>query len=905
MIQGARGSLGLPMGRLRRGGVVGACQRTSFQAPIPMKQSNATRLVALFGLSALAAQATGQNQTYTTDADFDLGVLVDVNHDAPNVDQLQLDASSEPFSVLSVACGGLDTVVRINTSTGEILGEYRTVPGDLDGDPSRATTDLEGSCWVGNRLEDGQGKAVFGSVTKFGVVVGGTRVDDLGNPDPMGQYIVGWNQAASTCIDRDNDGRIRTSAGLGDVLAWPNVTDGLGGNPALVQDAEDECVLIFQRTTPERIRHLSIDANNDLWAGGYPTFPTSFDQLNGLDGSFLQNQDAQGVGCGGYAGLVDGAGVLWSTSEFEGQLFRLDLPAAAASSCITVQSNVRGVAEAPDGFIWTAGGNQLRRVSPDGSTTQSFSPTGAFQLHGIVIDQSSGEIWVASSGTNEVFRLDSAGNLMTTISVAPGGSQPRGVDIDPNGKVWVANQGSDNVMRIDPATNSVDLTVALRPGAKPYNPSDMIGTIVYDTSASSGSWSVVCDGGQPGTSWTNVSCNGSEPEDASLTKLVRCANSVAGLAGQAFVPASNGGGIAQIGRFLEVRVDFQRSTQSGLSPILFDLSVEGENVEPPDDCATPNRRRASSLLVYPEFNNQMGSLSVLTITNVDSEQQGNLAVEFIYIDGDDCLEFNRTEYLTPNDTLTVLTGEHNPNQDRGYVYAFAKDAATDEPIVANSLIGSVMVIRPLGIGLDEGDEFLATEYTLNAFGFQGIGEGAPLAGGQVLTDLDLDGLLDLDGQEYEQAPAEILVPRFFGQELVPAIGNSQLVFVGLTGGVQFETTLDFLIYNDNEEVFSSEYTFRCWDKVALTDVSMVFENGFLADHTNHDPDESLGPDGLETGWMRIDGGIATSMSHSIPDPAFLAFLVERIGPSSGADLPFELCTQPGGVLLPSGNAGGR
>jgi len=867
-----------------------------------MKQSNATRLVALFGLSALAAQAGAQNQTYTTDADFDLGVLVDVNHDAPNGDQLQLDSSGEPFSILSVACGGLDTVVRINTVTGEILGEYRTVPGDLDGDPSRATTDLEGSCWVGNRLEDGDGQEVFGSVAKFGVVVGGTRVDDLGNPDPMGQYIVGWDQAASTCVDRDNDGRIRTSAGLGDVLAWPDVTDGLGGNPALVQDAEDECVLIFQRTTAERIRHLSIDASNDLWAGGYPTFPTSFDLLNGLDGSFLQNQDAQGVGCGGYAGLVDGAGVLWSTSEFEGQLFRLDLPAAAASSCISVQSNVRGIAEAPDGFIWTAGGNQLRRVSPDGSTVQSFSPAGAFQLHGIVIDQSSGEIWVASSGTNEVFRLDSAGNLMTTISVAPGGSQPRGVDIDPNGKVWVANQGSDNVMRIDPATNSVDLTVALRPGAKPYNPSDMIGTLVYDTSASSGSWSVVSDGGQSGTSWTNVSWSGDEPEDASLTTLVRAANSVAGLAGQAFVSVSNGGGIAQNGRFLEVRVDFQRSTQSGLSPVLFDLSVEGENVGPPvDDCASPNRRKAASLLVYPEFSNQMGAISVLTISNVDSEQQGTLAVEFIYINGEDCLEFNRTEHLTANDTLTVLTENHNPNPGWGYVYAFAKDAATDEPIVANSLIGNVMVIQPEGLGFGKGDEYQAAEYTLNAFGFQGIGQAAPRAGGQVLTDLDMDGLLDLDGQEYEQAPAEILVPRFLGQGLI----STQLVMLSLTGGVQFETTLDFLIYNDNEEVFSSEYTFRCWDKVPLSHVSLVFDNEFLTDHTNHDPDEVLGIDGLESGWMRIDGALASSTSHSIPDPAFLAFLVDRIGSFSGADLPFEQCTQPGGVLLPNSNTGGR
>lgn len=80
---------------------------------------------------------------------------------------------------------------------------------------------------------------------------------------------------------------------------------------------------------------------------------------------------------------------------------------------------------------------------------------------------------------------------------------------------------------------------------------------------------------------------------------------------------------------------------------------------------------AGSLLIFPEFNNHIGVHNILTITNTNAES--DVLVEIIYIDGDDCHEFNREIYLTPNDTFTFLTRFHNPNQEHGYAYAFAKD----------------------------------------------------------------------------------------------------------------------------------------------------------------------------------------------------------------------------------------
>jgi hypothetical protein len=155
------------------------------------------------------------------------------------------------------------------------------------------------------------------------------------------------------------------------------------------------------------------------------------------------------------------------------------------------------------------------------------------------------------------------------------------------------------------------------------------------------------------------------------------------------------------------------------------------------------------------------------------------------------------------------------------------------------------------------------------------------------------------------APDVILIPRFLGQggnrpEAIGVGAHSRLILIGLTGGQEFTTRVDFLIYNDNEEVFSSEHEFFCWEKPYLLDISGVFANNFLRNWTNDDPDEILGATQLESGWMRIDGAVATSTAISIADPAFYAVLVEHIGSYGAADLPFEFCSQDNGDLLATG-----
>lgn len=75
------------------------------------------------------------DRTYTLDADFDEGTLLNVNHTVVT-DQLQLNTTTTPFPFVNIACSARGTAVRIDVNTGAILGEYQTAPDGMGMDPS-------------------------------------------------------------------------------------------------------------------------------------------------------------------------------------------------------------------------------------------------------------------------------------------------------------------------------------------------------------------------------------------------------------------------------------------------------------------------------------------------------------------------------------------------------------------------------------------------------------------------------------------------------------------------------------------------------------------------------------------------------------------------------------------------
>ncbi len=268
-------------------------------------------LVAVYHAPAIDAQQC-QSKTYTTDNDFDDGFVN--NADRSTSGSIKVNALPVPLPYLSVAKTGAGSVVRIDTRTGLAIGEHWTTPGRFADtkQPSRTTVDLFGNTWAANRYEYGliEPDVQMGSVVKIGLVLGDTEVNSNGVPRyfaPPFDYC--------TCIDRDNDGLIRTSFGLNDALEWPDERDdwlggGVEGGAALVEEATDECILVYQRTNGTGARHIAVNHLGQVWVGGY--LNRDFDLLDGEDGSILATFNVEH---GAYGGLMDGNGVLWSTQE--------------------------------------------------------------------------------------------------------------------------------------------------------------------------------------------------------------------------------------------------------------------------------------------------------------------------------------------------------------------------------------------------------------------------------------------------------------------------------------------------------------------------------------------------------------------------------------------------------------
>lgn len=301
-------------------------------------------------------------------------------------------------------------------------------------------------------------------------------------------------------------------------------------------------------------------------------------------------------------------------------------------------------------------------------------------------------------------------------------------------------------------------------------------------------------------------------------------------------------------------------------------------------------RNPGSLLLFPEFDHSAGHDTLVTVTNTNLDAEtGEVRLHYRYVSGVEpthCLEGDRFENLTAGDTISVLTSAHgNAPASRGFLYVFAVDAA-NRAVSFDHLVGDVLQL----------DGALALEHAINAVPFEAVKPQGSL------TDMDGDGLLDLDGVEYEEAPDRIQIPRFLGQT---ATIQSDVVFVGLTGGRQFDTLIDLLYYNDNEEIFSAQFSFRCWAKVPLLEVNAGFANDYLHDVTNDSPVEIFGLPGQESGWILLDGAFASSTTTSYLDPAFVAVLSERsgVGARHGAELPYFDGKQPNGALLPVTPAG--
>jgi RHS repeat-associated protein/uncharacterized repeat protein (TIGR01451 family) len=455
--------------------------------------------------------------------------------------QLRLDDTTRPFNFIWVAVSTKGTVVKIDTNTGAVLGEYWTAPNNEAKDPSRTTVDKNGSVWATNRANN--------SVVHIGLVENGQ------------------------CKDRNNNGVIDTSRGYGDVRAWGNVSST--ANNAAVLAAQDECILHYVKVRSSGTRHVSVTEDNDVWVSG--TGGSNFDLIDGSTGVIRRQENS--VGYGGYGGLIDRNGVIWSARS----LMRWDtarpLTGVSGVNWRGYGHDSYGLCLDPQGNVWNTSlaNNRIYKFAPDGTQLGVYAH-GSYYAQGCVAAPN-GDIWVAHSlYGNTVGHLKNDGRHVGNVTV---GSGPTGVAVDGAGKVWATNYYSGTVTRIDPnagpvwsgdgttRVGAVDFTTRYL-GGNLYNYSDMTGSTLSGA-PDNGTFSTVFDSTVAGSEWGRVSWTGQVCGDG--TVRVTAASSADGVTFGAPVAAPNGQDLNLAnGRYLKVTVALSRSTK-GDSPRVYGLTV--------------------------------------------------------------------------------------------------------------------------------------------------------------------------------------------------------------------------------------------------------------------------------------------------------------------------------------------
>ena len=583
-------------------------------------------LVVVSVLAIVPATASVCSRTYTLDADFDEGTLVNVVH-VPS-DQLQLDDTIEAFNFIWIAVSSNGTVVNIDTETGAVLGEYRTTPQSHGfGNPSRTTVDKDGSVWVANRNNVYDG---FGSVVHIGL-------------EENGQ-----------CEDRNGNGVIDTSTGLGDVRSWTDASGARG-----VATAADECIVHYTKVNSRGTRHVSVDANNDVWVGGLSL--RNFDLVKGGrwdvlgSGSIIRSENS--VGYGGYGGLIDPNGVIWSARSllrWNTSLKLTGLNGDPAGNSIGPPISGRnwsgqtspdsyGLCIDSQGNVWNTqlSGNLIHKYAPDGTHLGAFAH-GDENAQGCVVDQND-HVWVAHTlytGKNTVGHIRNDGTYVGNVVLdTVTNAQPTGVAVDAAGKVWATGYNSKKAYRINATAGptgadgvtpvgAVDLTT-VDLGGNLYDYSDMTGSTLIGA-PDNGMWTVVYDSGINGANWSTVSWNSLEPGDSSITVTAASSNDNITF-GSAEVVTNGVDLTVADGRYLKVSVAFTRSSSdsdgdgTNDSPILYDLTIDCN--QPPDvtdaypsiDCLWPPNHKFVDITIEG-VTDPNGDTVTIIIANITSDE---------------------------------------------------------------------------------------------------------------------------------------------------------------------------------------------------------------------------------------------------------------------------------------------
>ncbi|MBI2513200.1 MAG: tandem-95 repeat protein, partial [Opitutae bacterium] len=480
-----------------------------------------------------------RSRTFTTTADFAEGTLFSVSTATP--DELTNKVVLTSFDAVWVANSQKGTVVKIDPDTGRVVGEFFTKPSVSANTPypSRVAVDSKGNVWVANYSDN--------SLVKIGIPENGF-----------------W-------VDRNGNGRLDTSGALGDVLAWD--ADALAA-------ATDEAILLYLRTNASGVRHLSIDAQDNVWVGGAGG---TWQKFNGTTGELMRSEPD--IGFGGQGGFISPDGKLYSAGK---QFLIWDT--ATAIETLPISNNVRDGAWASaldsKGNLWVTKDwtSTVVKYAPDGTKLGEFYHGEPWAM-GIAIDAND-HVWIAHSHCgHSVGHLLDDGTLVGNVEVANHG--PVEVSIDRRGRIWVVSS-TGVVERINPLggplgsdgqtpVGEVDTTTGNLGGAL-WTYGRFTGSSTGLTSPE-GRWTIVHDGQLAGTTWGSVVWDALLCNDGNV--VVEAALSADGVTFGAWQTLTYANATPSgTGRFLKLRARLVSAT-TGEPPVLYSVTVGTAGYTPP------------------------------------------------------------------------------------------------------------------------------------------------------------------------------------------------------------------------------------------------------------------------------------------------------------------------------------
>jgi hypothetical protein len=381
--------------------------------------------------AASAFAAAGPTKVYTSDADFDTGVLFNVNHSAPNNNQLQLNVQSSTFPVLWVANAGEDTLSRIDTNTGKEVARYRTwfngppnfphLGQSLAGAaPSRTAVDGDGNCYVANRHFDNRPAEVV-------------KILASGFIDRNGNGIM------DTSVDTNNNGII-------DPAEIMNMVDSNANAIVDTAEIQDERIAWIVRVGGNNGlgRSLTIDPQGFIWLGLFNS--QAYYKLNPTTGAILAGPIAVGPNTP-YGAVVDASGTLWGAS-LSNNLLKLNTNTNTFVGTFTHSGSNYGIGFG-NGQVYLGSASPVRAFNP---TTNVFTNINlGFVAYGVSV-ANNGDLLVhgstvAGGGSGGAagatrFRPDGSIVWMKPNQAGANDSNGRGCVPDANGDVWTINLGT-------------------------------------------------------------------------------------------------------------------------------------------------------------------------------------------------------------------------------------------------------------------------------------------------------------------------------------------------------------------------------------------------------------------------------------------------------------------------------